>query len=54
MAKEAREIVQGGDIGEIRIVIAEFLRSRLGDMIEKEVQRQVSSKFDLIMLTKCF
>jgi predicted dehydrogenase len=46
MAKEAREIVNKGDIGEIRVVIAEYLQSWLADTIEKEGQRQAVWRTD--------
>ena len=47
MAKEAREIVRRGDIGEIRVVIAEYPQSWLVDTIEKEGQRQAVWRTDL-------
>lgn len=40
MAKEAREIVRRGDIGDIRVVIAEYPQDWLVDTLEKEGNKQ--------------
>ena len=46
MAKEAREVVQSGQIGDIRIVMAEYPQDWLVDTIEKEGQRQAAWRTD--------
>ena len=46
MAKEARQIVQSGQIGDIRIVMAEYPQDWLVDTIEKEGQRQAAWRTD--------
>lgn len=46
MAKEARDIVQSGKIGDIRVVIAEYPQDWLVDTIEKEGQKQALWRTD--------
>jgi len=46
MAKEAREIVRRGDIGEIRVVMAEYPQDWLVDTIEKEGSKQAIWRTD--------
>ena len=46
MAKEAREIVRSGQIGDIRMVMAEYPQDWLVDTIEKEGQRQAAWRTD--------
>lgn len=46
MAKEARAIVQSGEIGDIRVVIAEYPQDWLADTIEKTGQRQAKWRTD--------
>ncbi len=46
MAKEARAIVQRGDIGQIRVITAEYPQSWLVDTIEKKGQKQALWRTD--------
>jgi predicted dehydrogenase len=46
MAKEAREIVQSGQIGDIRVVVAEYAQDWLIDTLEQEGQRQAAWRTD--------
>lgn len=46
MAKEARAIVQSGEIGDIRVVIAEYPQDWLVDTLEKAGNRQASWRTD--------
>jgi len=46
MAKEARTIVQRGDIGDIRIVMGEYAQDWLVDAVEKEGNRQAAWRTD--------
>jgi predicted dehydrogenase len=46
MTKEAREIVQRGDIGDVRVVMAEYPQDWLVDTIEKEGNKQAVWRTD--------
>lgn len=46
MVKEAKEIIKRGDIGEIKLVLAEYLQDWLAEPIEKEGQKQASWRTD--------
>lgn len=46
MAKEAREIVQSGKIGDIRVIMGEYPQGWLADTIEKEGSKQASWRTD--------
>lgn len=46
MAKEARIIVQRGDIGDVRIVMGEYAQDWLVDTVEKEGNRQAKWRTD--------
>jgi predicted dehydrogenase len=46
MAKEARAIIQRGDIGDIRVVMGEYPQDWLVDLLEKEDQRQAAWRTD--------
>jgi len=46
MAKEAREIVRRGDIGDVRVVMAEYPQDWLVDTIEKEGNKQAVWRTD--------
>jgi predicted dehydrogenase len=46
MAKEARELVQSGKIGEIRVIMGEYPQGWLADTIEKEGSKQASWRTD--------
>lgn len=46
MAKEAREIIKKGEIGDIRVVIAEYPQDWLVDTIEQDGQKQAAWRTD--------
>jgi predicted dehydrogenase len=46
MVKEAREIVKNGEIGEIRVITAEYPQDWLVDTLEKEGQKQAAWRTD--------
>ncbi|TAH39581.1 MAG: Gfo/Idh/MocA family oxidoreductase [Planctomycetota bacterium] len=46
MVREARELVRGGKIGQVRKVYAEYLQGWLADPLEKSGQKQASWRVD--------